>query len=106
MLLNTKNPLSLKTQNQEPSVNGSNNVGGSVTSLLYDSKKALKLVNDMRKHKYPDYAISQTLQVIEDIKNHSLIDGSDWFIKRLLDDLSLRERTFKKFKRKLKNLGL
>jgi len=98
----TKNPLSLKTQNQEPFANGSNNVGGGVTSLLYDSKKALKLVNDMSAYGYPTSFFSL---IIEDIENHLLSSDNDWIIKRLVDDLSFEERTFKSYKRKLKKLG-
>lgn len=103
MQTNTKNPLSPKFQNQESFfVNGSNG-GGVVTSSLYDSKKALKLVNDMRKHKYP---VSQTLQIIEDIENHLRFSDNEWIIERLVDDLLFEEKFFKKYKRKLKKLGL
>lgn len=100
---NTKNPLSPKIQNQELFHVNSLKNGCSVTSLLYDSKKALKLVNDMRKHKYP---VSQTVQIIENIENHLLSSDNEWIIKRLVHDLSLEEKTFKSYKRKLKKLGL
>lgn len=98
---NTKNPLSLKTQNKEPFANGLNNVGGSVTSLLYDSKKALKLINDMRSF---DYSTSYVLFIIEDIEK-ALQDGDTTLLINSLKELGTEKNHFLSFKRKLKKLG-
>lgn len=101
MQTKTKNPLSPKFQNQEPSfVNGSN-VGGVVTSALYDNKKALKLINDMRSF---DYSTSYVSFIIEDIEK-ALQDGDTTLLINSLKELGTEKNHFLSFKRKLKKLG-
>lgn len=98
----TKNPLSPKFQNQELFHVNSLKNGCSVTSSLYDNKKALKLLNDMSFYGYPTSYVSL---IIEDIENLLLSSDSNFIIERLVHDLSLEEKNFKSYKRKLKKLG-
>ena len=101
MQVQTKNPLSPKFQNQEPFANGLNSVGGGVTSALYDNKKALKLINDMR---FFDYSTSYALLIIEDIEKF-LEDGDTTLLINSLKELETEKNHFLSFKRKLKKLG-